>query len=122
MCTASEKASRSTPSGRECATRAGTSAQTYSIRPADQGAPPTLRRISMYSRGFATRPMLMLASSHIDSSRRFFVDSENRSRQLADMAGTVRFHRSASPASTGLVGSGKPSARSIGMKAASLSR
>lgn len=48
--------------------------------------------------------------------------SANRSRQAIDMLGTVRAQRSASPASTGLVGSGKPSARSIGMKAASRSR
>lgn len=76
----------------------------------------------MYSSGFATRPMLMLASSHMDSLRRFFVDKENRSRQSADIAGTVRAQRSASPASTGLVASGNPADRSIGMKAASRSR
>lgn len=50
------------------------------------------------------------------------MDKENRSRQSADIEGTVRRHRSARPASTGLVGSGKPSARSMGMKAASRSR
>lgn len=64
----------------------------------------------------------MLASSHIDSLRRLRVDSENRSRQSADMAGTVRSHRSFRPASTGFVVSGNPSERSIGMKAASRSR
>lgn len=38
------------------------------------------------------------------------------------MPGTVRAHRSASPASTGFVGSGVRAPRSIGMKAGSRSR
>lgn len=122
-CTPSEKVSRSTRSGRLPATRAGTSAcAANSTRPADQGAPPTLRRISMYSTGLATRPSLMLESSQIDSFSRCSVLSRNRARQSSDMCGTVRAHRSARPASTGLVGSGNPSLRSIGMKAGSRSR
>ena len=41
---------------------------------------------------------------------------------LATSPGTVRAHRSASPASTGLSGSGVARRRSIGMKAGSRSR
>ena len=121
--TPSEKASVSTRRGREYATASGTSARAaYSISPADQGAPPTLRRISMYSSGLETRPALMLDSSHIDSLSRFSVERAKRRRQSSDMAGTVRAQRSASPASTGFSGSGNPSARSIGMNAGSRSR
>ncbi len=64
----------------------------------------------------------MLASSHNDSFSRFLVASAKRSRQASDMPGTVRAHRSASPASTGLTGSGVGAPRSIGMKAGSRSR
>lgn len=92
------------------------------MSPADQGAPPTLRRISMYSTGLAIRPSLMFESSHRDSFRRCLVLSANRSRQPCDMCGTVRAHRSASPASTGLVGSGTGVDRSMGMKAGRRSR
>lgn len=76
----------------------------------------------MYSTGFAMRPSLMLASSHSDSLSRFSVATANLARQASDMLGTVRAHRSASPASTGLVGSGIGAPRSIGMKAGSRSR
>lgn len=38
-----------------------------STRSADHGAPPTRRRISMYSMGFGTRPSLMLASPQTQS-------------------------------------------------------
>jgi hypothetical protein len=71
---------------------------------ADHGAPPTLRRISTYSMGLDNLLSLMLASSHNDSSSRFLVLSANRRRQSIDIAGTVRVHRSAKPASTGFVG------------------
>lgn len=122
-CTPSENASRSTRSGRASATESGTSAfAAYSTRPADQGAPPTLRRISMYSTGLAMRPSWILASSHRDSLRRFSVASANRARQASDIEGTVRAHRSASPASTGFSGSGVGAPRSIGMKAGRRSR
>lgn len=121
-CTPSANASVRTRSGLDFATDAGSSAFAYSMSPADQGAPPTLRRISMYSTGLAIRPALMLASSHSDSLSRLRVLTAKRSRQASVMAGTVRAHRSARPASTGLVGSGKPSARSMGMKAGSRSR
>jgi hypothetical protein len=88
---------------------------------ADHGAPPTLRRISMYSTGFDTRPALMFASSHSDSSSRFFVLSTNRRRKSSEWPGTVRVHRSASPRSTGFVGS-SVIAPVTGMNAASRSR
>ncbi len=121
--TPSEKASISTRSGRDPDTPAGTSAPAaYSISPADQGAPPTLRRISMYSTGLATRPALMFASSQSDSLSRFRVLSANRTRQSSPIAGTVRRQRSASPASTGLVGSGISAAGSAGMNSGSRSR
>lgn len=45
-----------------------------------------------------------------------------RRRQSADIAGTVRVHRSASPASTGFRGSGIPAASSSGMNSGSRSR
>jgi hypothetical protein len=93
----------------------------YSTRPADHGAPPTLRRISMYSIGLATRSDLMLASSHRDSNRRLIVLSRNRLRQPIDMAGAVRAHRSISPSSTGFSGSGV-SPRSRGMNSGIRSR
>src|SRR6202451_4700441 len=84
---------------------AGTSAsQGCSIGFADHGAPPTLRRISTYSIGLETLIALMLASSHSDSSSRLRVLSAKRARQSAERSGTVRDQRSASPASTGLVG------------------
>jgi hypothetical protein len=73
----------------------------------------------MYSTGFATRPLLMLASSQRDSFSRLRVLSANRLRQSRDMLGTVRGHRSARPASTGLVGSGTVRSAPIGMKRAS---
>lgn len=76
----------------------------------------------MYSTGFAMRPSLMLESSHIDSLSRFSVASANRARQASDIAGTVRVHRSARPASTGFSGSGVAAPRSMGMKAGSRSR
>ncbi len=76
----------------------------------------------MYSTGFGTRPALMLDSSHSDSFSRLRVLSAKRSRQSADLPGTVRAHRSASPASTGLVGSRHPRTGSIGMKAGNRSR
>lgn len=120
--TPSENVSISTRSGRVLATEAGTSAVAYSTSPADQGAPPTLRRISMYSTGLAIRPSLMLESSHIDSLSRCSVDTANRARQSTDIAGTVRAQRSASPASTGFSGSGRGVERSSGMKRGSRSR
>src|SRR6185436_5485150 len=95
-----------TRSGLDSATDVGTSEVAYSTSPADQGAPPTLRRISMYSTGLATRPSSMLDSSHIDSLSRCSVETANRLRQSVDIEGTVRAHRSASPASTGFSGSG----------------
>lgn len=76
----------------------------------------------MYSTGLAIRPSLMLSSSHSDSFRSASVAEANRSLQPADMDGTVRVHRSASPASTGLVGSGIGVDGSIGMKSGSRSR
>lgn len=76
----------------------------------------------MYSTGLGTRPALMLDSSHRDSLSRCSVLSAKRLRQSVDMAGTVRAHRSARPASTGFRGSGMPCSRSIGMKAGSRSR
>lgn len=76
----------------------------------------------MYSTGFAILPSLMFESSHKDSLSRFAVDSANRARQASDIAGTVLVHRSASPASTGLAGSGVAAPLSIGMKAGSRSR
>ena len=79
--TASAKVSLRTRIGRVAAISAGTSTKlACSTRLADQGAPPTLRRISTYSIGLATRPSSMLASSHIDSLRRFSVLSANRIR------------------------------------------
>jgi hypothetical protein len=86
------------------------------------GAPPTLRRISMYSIGLGTRFWLILESSHRDSLSRFWVLSENRSRQSADVVGAVRDHRSARPRSTGLVDSGSMPMGATGMKAGSLER
>lgn len=121
-CTASEKVSISTLSGLDPATADGTSAVAYSTSPADQGAPPTLRRISMYSTGLAIRPSLMLDSSHIDSLSRCSVATAKRRRQSCDMSGTVRVHRSARPASTGLRGSGTGVDRSSGMNSGSRSR
>ncbi|CAM5667025.1 hypothetical protein SCALM49S_07640 [Streptomyces californicus] len=50
------------------------------------------------------------------------MDSANRARQPSVIAGIVRVHRSASPASTGFSGSGSAAPRSIGMKAGSRSR
>lgn len=121
--TASENVSLSTRSGRDPATAAGTSAPVaYSMSPADHGAPPTLRRISMYSTGLEIRPALMLESSQSDSLSRFSVLKAKRSRHSIDMLGTVLAQRSASPASTGFRASGNPSDRSIGMKAGSRSR
>jgi hypothetical protein len=77
--------SRRTRNGRVAAISAGTSTKlACSTRLADQGAPPTFRRISTYSIGFATLPSSMLASSHMDSLRRFLVLSANRSRQSGD--------------------------------------
>ncbi|CAM5501307.1 hypothetical protein SFUMM280S_10469 [Streptomyces fumanus] len=120
--TASAKVSISTRIGRVPAMAAGTSAVAYSTSPADQGAPPTLRRISMYSTGLAIRPSWMLDSSHSDSLSRCSVATANRRRQPADIAGTVRAQRSARPASTGFSGSGTPVARSSGMNRGSRSR
>ena len=48
----------------------------------------------------------MLSSSHIDSTIRLCVLVLNRSRHARDIAGTVRVHRSARPASAGFDGSG----------------
>ncbi len=122
-CTPSEKVSLRTRIGRDPAITAGISAPTAcSISPADQGAPPTLRRISMYSTGLGVRPALMLESSQSDSLSRCSVLTAKRARQSADMLGTVRAQRSARPASTGLTGSGIPAERSSGMKAGSRSR
>ncbi|CAM5322647.1 hypothetical protein SHIRM173S_07424 [Streptomyces hirsutus] len=121
-CTASENVSISTLSGLVPATATGTSAVAYSTSPADHGAPPTLRRISMYSTGLAIRPSLMLDSSHNDSLRRCSVATANRARQSSDIAGTVRAHRSARPASTGFCGSGTGVAGSSGMNSGSRSR
>src|SRR5580658_1807319 len=121
-CTASANVSHSTLSGRVAAMLAGTSAaHACSTRFADHGAPPTLRRISMYSIGLATRPWLMLPSSHSDSLSRLAVVVANLARQAGDIAGTVRGHRSASPRSTGLAGSGRP-APPVGMNARRRSR
>ncbi len=86
------------------------------------GAPPTLRRISMYSTGFETRCALMLESSHVDSSSRCLVFSKKRLRHSIDLLGTVRNHRLARPRSTALVGSGMGVERSTGMKRGSRSR
>ncbi len=106
-CTASENVSDSSCIGRRAATASGTSAPTaYSTSPADQGAPPTRRRICTYSIGFATRPSSMLPSSHMDSTIRLCVTVVNRRRQPSDMDGTVRRQRSRRPSSAGLVGSG----------------
>ena len=121
--TPSAKVSRSTRMGRVAAISAGTSTKlTCSTRLADHGAPPTLRRISTYSMGFATRPSSMLASSHMDSLSRFSVLSANRIVHSDDLLGTVRDHRSARPRSTALVGSGGSQAGSIGMNAGRRSR
>ncbi len=76
----------------------------------------------MYSTGLAMRPSLMLESSQSDSLRRFSVATANRARHASDIAGIVRSHRSARPASTGFSGSGMAAPRSIGMKAGSRSR
>ncbi len=122
-CTPSANASRSTCIGRDSAITAGTSAPAAcSTRHADQGAPPTLRRISMYSTGLGTRPAPMLDSSQSDSLSRLAVHSANLVRHSMDIAGTVRAQRSARPASTGFSGVGVPWARSAGMNAGSRSR
>lgn len=76
----------------------------------------------MYSTGLATRPASMLASSQSDSFSRLRVLSANRSRQSSPIAGTVRRHRSARPASTGFSGSGVGVAGSAGMNSGSRSR
>ena len=58
-------------------------------------------------RGWAPGPTLMLDSSHSDSLSRCSVLSAKRAPpRPADIGGTVRAHRSARPASTGLAGSG----------------
>ena len=115
-CTPSAKVSLRTRIGRAAATRSGTSTKlACSTRFADQGAPPTLRRISTYSIGLGMRASTMLESSQVDSSSRALVDSKNRSRHAGDLEGTVRNHRSSRPRSTGLVGSGGGAVRSRGM-------
>ncbi len=121
-CTASEKVSDSTRIGLVAAMASGISAWTaYSTRLADQGAPPTLRRIWTYSMGLATRPWSMLSSSHIDSTIRLCVLVTNRRRHSGDIDGTVRSHRSLRPASAGLAGSGDVSPSAV-MNSSSRSR
>ncbi len=105
--TASANVSTSTRSGRVAASRAGISAPAaYSTRFADHGAPPTRRRICMYSIGLATRPASMFSSSHIDSTMRLCVLVVKRSPPVLGHGGMVRAHRSARPASAGFPGSG----------------
>src|SRR3569832_1081129 len=119
-CTPSANVSVRTRIGRVEVISGGISAPTAcSTRFADQGAPPTLRRISTYSIGLAIRYLWILASSHRDSSRRYFVFSANRIRQPSEVVGTVRDHRSTSPRSTGLVGTDGLLVGCIGMKSRS---
>ncbi len=120
---ASENVSDRTRSGRVPAMDAGTSAASEtSTRFADHGAPPTLRRISMYSIGLATVPLSMFLISHMHSSSRLWVLVVNRRRQSCDINGIVRCHRSTRPRSVGFRGSGAGSVPLIGMNAGNRSR
>jgi len=115
--------SHRTRNGRVPASSAGTSTPAAcSTMQADHGAPPTLRRSSMYSIGFETRSRRMLSSSHVDSSSKCRVTLWKRSRQSRPEPGVLRRHRSSSPFSTGFVGSGTGSDRSTGMNRRSRSR
>ena len=114
--------SRSTCIGRVAAISAGTSAPAAcSTRLADQGAPPTLRRISTYSTGLGTRP-----SFDVGEFPQGLVEEVLGafSEPVPPVRGHGRdgaAHRSERPRSTGLVGVSviTPSA---GMNARSLSR